>query len=63
MDKKLCSIIIVLIAMVSTAIFLVWGYFWNAWDSAWIIYVFTGIAIAAVSMIGKYTREKKEKDD
>ncbi len=60
MDKKLVSIITCLIAMVTTAVFIIWGMCFDGWNICWIVYIPCGIAIAAVSMIGKYTRDKKE---
>ena len=57
MDKKLVGIIIVLMSMVAVLVyFLVKDY----WDQAWLIFVIDGFAVAAVSMIGAYTRDKKE---
>ena len=63
MDKKLIGIITSLISMVSVAIFLVWGFCFNGWEICWIVFIFSGISVAAVSMIGNYTREKKENKD
>lgn len=60
MDQKLTSIIICLIAMVTTVIFVIWGMCFNGWNIAWIVYLPCGVAIAAVSMIAKYTRDKKD---
>ena len=50
----------ILIAMVTTAVFIIWGMCFDGWNICWIVYIPCGIAIAAVSMIGKYTRDKKE---
>ena len=63
MDKKLVSIIIVMIAMCATAIFLVWGMLADSYQYAWIVYLPAGIGIVAVSMIGKYKRDKKKEDE
>ena len=60
MDEKLIGIISAIISMVSAMIFLFWGLLFNGWNIAWIVFIPCGIAIAIVSMIGKYTREKKE---
>ena len=60
MDKKLIGIVTAILAMVSGVVFLIWGMMFNGWDKAWIVFIPCGIAIAIVSMIGNYTREKKE---
>ena len=60
MDKKLIGIVSAIISMVSFLIFFFWGMLFNGWNIAWIVFVPCGIAIAIVSMIGNYTREKKE---
>lgn len=62
MDKKLIGIITTAISMIAVLIFLILGFFWNLWGKAWIVFVVAGIAIALVSMIGNYTREKKENE-
>ncbi len=60
MDKKLIGIISAIIAMVSGVVFIIWGMAFNGWNIAWIVFIPCGVAIAIVSMIGNYTRQKKE---
>ena len=62
MDKKLIGIICAIIAMVTGVVYFIWGMVFNGWDTAWIVFIPCGVAIAIVSMIGNYTREKKEGD-
>ena len=63
MDKKLISIVCAIIAMVSGVVFFIWGMMFNGWDIAWIVFIPCGVAIAIVSLIGNYTREKKEQNE
>ena len=62
MDKKLISIICAIIAMVSGVVYIIWGMMFDGWNTAWIVFIPCGVAIAIVSLIGKYTREKKEEN-
>ena len=67
MDPKLRGIVASIISMVAVVVFLILGFFFNLWNPGWIVFVVAGIAIAIVSMVGKYTYEKKNetknKDD
>ncbi len=67
MDPKLRGIVTSIIAMVAVVVFLNLGFFFGLWNPGWMIFVVAGIAIAIVSMVGKYTYEKKNetknKDD
>ena len=67
MDPKLRGIVTSIISMVAVVVFLILGIFFGLWNPGWMIFVVAGIAIAIVSMVGKYTYEKKNetknKDD
>ena len=67
MDPKLRGIVTSIISMVAAVVFLILGFFFGLWNPGWMIVVVAGIAIAIVSMVGKYTYEKKNetknKDD
>ena len=67
MDPKLIGIVTTIISMVAVLVFLILGFFFGLWNTSWIVFVVSGIAIAIVSMVGKYTYEKKNetknKDD
>lgn len=59
MDPKLRGIVTSIISMVAVVVFLILGIFFGLWNPGWMIFVVAGIAIAIVSMLGKYTYEKK----
>ena len=59
MDPKLRGIVTSIISMVAVVVFLILGFFFGLWHPGWMIFVVAGIAIAIVSMVGKYTYEKK----
>ena len=59
MDPKLMGIVTSIISMVAVLVFLILGFFFGLWNPGWIVFVVAGIAIAIVSMVGKYTYEKK----
>lgn len=67
MDPKLRGIVTSIISMVAVVVFLILGFSFGLWNPGWMIFVVAGIAIAIVSMVGKYTYEKKNetknKDD
>ncbi|MCR4610967.1 MAG: hypothetical protein K5644_03620 [Lachnospiraceae bacterium] len=59
MDPKLRGIVTCIISMVAVVVFLILGIFFGLWNPGWMVFVVSGIAIAIVSMLGKYTYEKK----
>ena len=63
MDKKLVGLICGIISMVAVLVFFIWGQFFGGYSVSWVVFVVSGIACAIISMIGNYTREKKEDEE
>ena len=59
------KLLIPIIAMVSVAVMVVWGFLGNAWNISWIAVFIGGIAMAIVAMIlgakAKADKDKTEK--
>lgn len=56
------KVLIPIIAMVSAAVMVIWGYLGNAWNVSWIAVFVGGIAMAIISVIaGAKEKEEKEK--
>ena len=56
--KKLIPII----AMVSVLVMFIWSYAAHSWEHSWLAVFAGGIAITAVSILGKKDRKDKDKD-
>lgn len=58
------KLLIPIIAMVSVAVMVVWGFLGNAWNISWIAVFIGGIAMAIVAMIlGAKAKADKDKNE
>ena len=58
------KLLIPIIAMVSVAVMVVWGFLGNAWNISWIAVFIGGIAMAIIAMIlGAKAKADKDKNE
>ena len=58
------KLLIPVIAMVSVAVMVVWGFLGNAWNISWIAVFIGGIAMAIIAMIlGAKAKADKDKNE
>ena len=60
MDEKLIGILCGTYSMIAVVIYLFCGMIWNLWNTAWLVFVVSGVACAITSMFGNYFAKKKK---
>ena len=61
MSNKSIGGICGIISMAAVAVYLIWGMIAHSYQNAWIVFVISGIACAAVSIINNIKKEEKAK--
>ena len=60
MNSKLVGMLCAVYSMVAALIYVLCGFIGNLWDSAWVVFVVSGVACGITAVIGGYIESTKK---